>query len=127
MATLSYEVGYARVALTAATATTGGAVLSVLNPEGIDLLVDRFILNITTQSTGAATVDAGIAADGVTSNDTLIDGKSVAAAGVFDNIEDQGTNGKSVVKWGATQYLTVTASATLAGMVGEALIHYVPA
>lgn len=127
MATLTYEGGLARVALTAATVTDGGAVLSVANPEGIDLLITRFILNVTTQSSGAATVDAGIAANGTTSNDTLIDGKSVATAGVFDNIEDQGTNGKSTVKWGASQYLTVTASATVAGLVGEALIQYIPA
>ena len=116
-----------RVALTAATDTTAGGVLSMANPEGIDLLITRFILNVTTQSTGAGTVDAGIAANGTTSNDTLIDGKSVAAAGVFDNIEDQGTNGKSTVKWGASQFVTVTASADLTGLVGEALISYVPA
>jgi hypothetical protein len=113
------------VALTAATVTTGGAVLSLANPEGVDLIVTRLILDITTQSTGAATVDAGIAADGTTSSDTLIDGKSVAAAGVFDNIEDQGTNGKSAVKWGASEYLTITASATLAGLVGNAYIDYI--
>lgn len=121
----SYFGGAHKAALTAVTGTTGGGALSLANPEGEDILVTRLILDITTQSTGAATVDAGIAADGVTSSDTLIDGKSVATAGVFDNTEDGGTNGKGVVKWGAAQFLTITASATLAGLVGNAYIEYI--
>jgi len=126
MATGTFEGGALHVALTAATTTTGGGVLSIANPEGVDLYVTRLVLNISTQSTGAATVDGGIAADGTTSSDTLIDGKSVATAGVFDNIKDGGTNGKAGQKWGASQYLTITASATTAGMVGEAIISYLP-
>lgn len=127
MATGVYEGGMMRVALTAAEDTTAGGVLSMANPEGIDLLITRVILNVTTPSTGAAAVDAGVAANGTTSSDILIDGKSVATAGVFDNIEDQGTNGRAAVKWGASQFLTITASADATGLVGEALISYVPA
>jgi len=127
MATGTYEGGMMRVALTAAEDTTAGGVLSMANPEGIDLLITRLVLNVTTASTGAAAVDAGIAANGTTSSDILIDGKSVATAGVFDNIEDQGTNGRAAVKWGASQFLTITASADATGLVGEALISYVPA
>lgn len=114
-----------KVALTAATDTTAGGVLSLANPEGAALIVTRLVLDITTNSTGAATVDAGIAADGTTSADNLIDGQSVAsAAKVLDNVSDGGTNGKARQKWGASQYLTITASATTAGMVGYAYIEY---
>lgn len=119
------QVGAYKTALTAVTSNTAGGALSLANPEGVDLIITRLILDITTPSSGAATVDAGIAANGTTSSDTLIDGKSVAAAGIFDNIEDQGTNGKSAVKWGASEYLTITASATLAGLVGNAYIDYI--
>lgn len=118
------QYGAYRAALTAATTTTGGAVLSVANPEGVKLLITRFILHIITASNGAATVDAGIAANGTTSADTLIDGKSVATAGAFDNITDKGSNGLPLREWGASQYVTVTASATLAGLVGYAYIEY---
>lgn len=118
------QYGAYRAALTAATTTTGGAVLSLANPEGVKLLITRFILHITTASNGAASVDAGIAADGTTSADTLIDGKSVATAGAFDNITDKGSNGLPLREWGASQYVTVTASATTAGMVGHAYIEY---
>lgn len=121
-----FEAGAFRADLTAATVTTGGAVLALANPEGVPIIVTRIILNITTPSSGAATVDAGIAANGTTSSDNLIDGASVAtAAKALDNISDIGTNGKSRQLWGTTQYLTITASATLAGMVGEAIVEYI--
>lgn len=120
-----FSRGAMRATLTAATDTTPGGVLSLANPEGADVYVTRLILNVTTPSGGAAAVDAGIAADGATSSDNLIDGKSVAAATVADNLKDGGTNGKAGQKWAAGQYLTITASATTAGMVAEAIIDYV--
>lgn len=108
------------VALTAATTTTGGAVASIANPFGFDVFIVRAILDVTTASTGAATLDIGVAANGSTSNDTLIDGKDVnAATGTFDNITDKGTNGKATKKWSSSQYVTATASATVAGIVGS--------
>ena len=123
---MSAQTGAYKVALTAVTSTAAGGVLSLANPEGEALIVTRLILDITTASTGAATVDAGIAANGTTSSDTLIDGLDVnAAAGTFDNTVSGGTNGKGAKKWGTTQYLTITASATLAGLVGNAYIEYI--
>lgn len=125
--TNSFEGGAFHADLTAATVTTAGAVLALANPEGRDLYVTRLILSIPDPSDGAATVDAGIAANGTTSSDNLIDGKSMATAGVFDNIKDAGSNGKAGQKWASDAYLTITASATLAGMTGaEAIIQYVP-
>lgn len=121
-----FEGGAYHAALTAADDTTGGGVLSLANPEGRDLYVTRLILNVSTESAGAAAVDAGIAANGTTSSDILIDGLSVATAGVFDNGKNGGTNGKLGQKWGASQYLTITASADATGLVGEAIIEYLP-
>lgn len=124
---MSAQKGAYKTALTAATDDTAGGVLSLANPEGADLIIPSggFVLDITTKSTGAATVDAGIADDGETSSDTLIDGLDVnAAAGVFDNADDAGSNG-GPVKWGADEYLTITASATVAGLVGSAYISYI--
>lgn len=116
--------GALKAALTAATTTAVGGVLKLVNPEGVDLLITRLMLDITTASTGAATVDAGVDDGGDVSSDNLIDGKSVATAGIFDNTEDGGTNGKGVVKWKAGEYLVCSASATTAGMVGNAYIEY---
>lgn len=126
MTTGTFDEGSFRAPLTAVTGTTAGGAFSLANPEGVPLIITRLILNITTPSSGAATVDFGIAANGTTSADNLIDGASVAtAAKVLDNISDGGTNGKARQLWGTDQYLTGTASATLAGLVGEAIIDYV--
>jgi len=112
--------------LTAAATTTGGDALGLANPEGVDLIITRFVLKITTEATGAATVDAGVAADATTSADDLIDEADVgSAAAIFDNIDDSGSNGQSCLDWGADEYLTVTPSATLAGLVGTYYVEYI--
>jgi hypothetical protein len=119
------QYGAYKVALVAATGTTAGGVLSLANPEGAAVIVTRLVLDVTTGSTGVATVDAGIAADGSTSVDNLIDGQSVQTAGTFDNVKQGGSNGVASRKWGADQFLTITASATTAGMVANAYVEYI--
>lgn len=123
---MAEQKGAYKAALTAVTTTAGGGALSLANPLGVDLIVTDLILDITTEATGVATVDAGIAANGTTSSDKLIDGGDVGSAAIIlNNVDNAGTNGKKCVKWGASQYLTVTASATLAGLVGNAYIKWV--
>ena len=127
MSTGSFDEGVFKVALTAGTTTAGGDVLALANPEGADLIIPSggFVLDITTAATGAANADAGIAADSTTSADTLIDGMDIGtAAGVFDNADDAGTNG-GPDKWGSTEYITITPSATCAGLVGYAYIKWI--
>ena len=121
---MSQQYGAYRVALTATTATTGGAVAAIANPEGETLLITNTVLYVATQSTGAASVDIGVAADATTSGDTLIDGKSVATAGVFDASEDGGTNGRTRQTWDSDEYVTVTGSATTAGLVGYLYLEF---
>jgi len=118
--------GAYKTALTAGTTTTGGDVLSLANPEGVDLLITRFILHVTTDADGAANLDAGVASDGTTSSDNLLDGATLAA-GTFDNADadDQGTNGKGVQAWDDDEYVTVTPDATCAGLVGYAYVEYI--
>lgn len=119
-----FEGGGFHADLTAVTSATQA--LALANPEGRDLYVRRVILVVGTASSGAATLDIGIAANGTTSADNLLDGITTTPAGVTDNLTAPGTNGKAGRKWGATEYLTATASATLAGLVGELIIDYVP-
>lgn len=121
-----FDDGAYRAPLAAAEDNTAGAVLALANPEGRDLYIRRAIINISTKSTGAGAIDAGIAANGTTSKDTLFDGLDVGtAAGAFDNVENGGTNGLAGIKWGAAEFLTATASADLTGMVGEIIIDYI--
>jgi len=109
-------------------ADTGGGVLSLANPEGVDLIIPSggLLLDITTAATAACTVDAGIAAAATTVADNLIDGLDVnAATGQFDNIADKGTNG-GPYKWEADKYLTISKkTGAAAGLAGYAYIQYV--
>jgi len=120
----SYENGWFKITL-ADTGAAAGDLAAVLNPEGVALVIDRAVLNITTGSTGASTIDIGVAANATTSNDTLLDGMSGATAGVYDNIENQGTNGDSAVIWAADGYVTASeASGDTTGLVGELWLKY---
>ena len=115
-----------KVALTAATTFTGGDVLGWANPEKRKIIITGLFLDVTTQATGTPTVDAGVAADATTSSDDLIDGCAIGAAtGVFNSIADAGTNGEGAVVMSSSQYLTITPSASAAGLVGNAYIQYV--
>jgi hypothetical protein len=110
-----------------ATGTTAGGVLALKNPFGKDVYLTFLALELTTASSGAGTVDAGIAANGTTSADNLIDGASVNATGVLTNAANAGTNGKTGQKWAKDQYLTISqASGAVAGLVGRAIIRAVP-
>lgn len=121
----AFESGGLRVALAAA-GVTAGDVASVLNPEGVALIITRAILDITTGSSGASTLDVGVAANATTSADNLIDGRSGATAGAYDNIEDGGTNGLACRVWGATEYVTVSeASGDVTGIAGELILQYI--
>lgn len=119
-----YESGAYRADL-AATTGAGGA-LSLLNPEGVTLYVTTLILSITTPSTAACTLDAGIATTSA-SDDDLIDGLDVnAAAGTFSNLLNPGSNGKAGQPWPAGSYLTVSEkTGAIAGLVGKAVIKWI--
>lgn len=117
----------AKVAIAGVAATTGGALFSWANPEGQTIIIDRFQIDITTKSTGAAAGDFGVAADGTTSSDILIDDYALGGTEkVVDTAltADLGTNGKVNQKMTSTQFVTGTGSATTAGLVGSVYIHY---
>lgn len=103
-------------------ASTTGTFASIANPHGAALIIFDRVLNVTTQSTGACTLDIGVGATSSTSSDTLIDGISVASAGVLSTA---GTNGGTYRTWSATQCVTVTeASGDAAGLVGTLYVYY---
>lgn len=122
---MASQNGALKVALSAA-ADTAGAVLAVENTSGEDRIITNLILNVTTGATGACTLDAGVAADGTTLNDTLIDGVDIAEIGCFDMVKNAGTNGAGARTWADGTFITVsTASGAVAGTVGYAYIQYI--
>lgn len=113
----TYKIDFSQVA-----AVATGVFKSVLNPFGADVLILGVFVRITDESTGASTVDIGVAADATTVGDTLIDGLSCATAGLFTNAEDAGTNGEVSSVWGSSQYLNIAeASGDVAGLGGAYL------
>lgn len=126
----------APAALKCAKATLGdsdarGGVLAWRNPEAGPIIVVRLVIDRTTASRDACTVDFGSASRGNRSSDDLIDGLDVnAAKGVEDNVEHKGANGKSLqrldAKGGRTDYITGSkATGSAAGLAGHAYIFYV--
>lgn len=107
-----------------------GGLFNFQNPHDVRIIITRVILDITTQATGACTADVGSAANATTLGDDVIDGVDIGTAvGVFDNIDDQGTNGSSqrelAANGGAADFLTGSvASGASAGLVGQAHIEY---
>lgn len=98
------------------------------NPAGVDIIVLAVIINLTTEATGAATADVGIAANATTASDTIMDGIDIgAAAAVFNSASDAGTNGGMARLMTATQFITVDAVADDTGLVGDMYIVWVVA
>ena len=120
-------VKVAKIALAAV--DTGGGVFSWQNDEGASIIVQRLILDVTTKSTGACSLECGTTATSATTlSDNLINAVDVnSAAGVFDNITDKGTNGKSRQKLAAGKWVTgsVVSGGASAGIVGFAYIEYI--
>jgi hypothetical protein len=113
-----------RGALAVVTGTGAGAVFSVANPTGKTCMIERLILDVTTALTGGQTYDIGVAANGTTSADNLLDGVGPAAVTQYDNCVNHGTNGKGAKKWTSTQYVTATASAATTGQAATYAIYY---
>lgn len=101
-------------------------VLSWANPEATSIIITKVVVDITTASTGASTIDIGTATvSATTTGDNLIDGVSGAAIAVVDNTDDKGTNGKSKQKLATGKWVTGTqASGDITGIAGYAYIHY---
>lgn len=115
-----------KAALTAEETPANGGCLTIRNTSGATRIITNFIVDVTTQSTGAASIDAGVAST-VTTNDTLIDGASIAAAGTLDWVKNAGTNGANARRWVDDDYVTITASADSTGLVGSAYITFINA
>lgn len=118
----------ARVARVTMTSATGaGAALAWQNPTGGRIIVTSVVIDITTASGATTTIDVGVAADGTTSSDTLIDGKSTATAAVISSIDDGGSNGKAARALTSAQFVTGSITGTIGSFAGTAYITYVPA
>ncbi len=112
-------------ALAASDAAAG--VFSWQNETGLDVFVTRVVIEVTTATSGACTVDVGQAATAV-SSDNLLDGLNANATGESDNAQNGGTNGDKVGKKVATgEFVTASMkTSAAAGLVGSYYVFFVP-
>lgn len=98
-----------------AASDAAGGVVSVENTFGTDLVIERLFLNVVTASTGASSVEAGVAATSVSASD-LFTSLSLAATGLKDNINSPAL---ASALWPSGYFLTVSrGSGAVAGVVG---------
>jgi hypothetical protein len=115
--------GMLQLPIAAVAAAAGG--LSLLNPEGVDVIIDKASVDVSTIATAACTLAIGVAATSVSANN-LFDALDVhAATGVFDLTTNHGTAGKTVLLWPAGQFLTVSqGTGAIAGLVANLNLKY---
>ena len=91
--------------------TTSGQILAIQNPNPYPVIVELTEVYIKAIPDGACSLDIGVAVDGSTSSDNLMDGIALHTAPVntvYNNIEDPGTNGKYGQYCPAGYYVTAT-------------------
>lgn len=107
--------------------TGTGVRFSIANPFGRAVRIISASIDKTTGAVADGTIDLGVAADATTSSDTLIDGAEIdGAALLLNNIENKGSNGRAVVKMAANQFINLSSTASLAGLVATLTIVAVP-
>lgn len=92
-------------------------------------IILRVILDITTQSTGASTIDIGYTATtATTTSDTLLDGVSGASVATFDSMNaalDSGANAKAQLAASGKWITADSASGDTTALVGVVYIQYI--
>ena len=130
---MSYEVvttqaGAFAVDLTGGTATSGGGVAAIPNPEGVDLVIADAFLLVKTNSNGAANLTVGTAPSGTVAATSMLPATAMAgAAGSVLALFNHGTaigNAAAPQKWGSADYINVAGSASTAGLTARLFIKY---
>lgn len=112
---------YLKVTLGTNPMTAG--VLSVLNPEGEDIIVGRTFINVLTGTNTAFALSMGTGTYSTSFGNNLLDTVTATSNELIDNITDKGTNGKSRQLWSNGTYITMTASSTPVTFSGTAYIE----
>ena len=122
--------GWMSIPVTGGTATSAGGLAAILNPEGVDVLITRGVLYISSNSTGAANLVSGVAASATTAASDIIGTLAMAAAeGNYYNAFALGTAAVTEIGtpaiWESDEYVVITGSATTAGLAGTLYLEYI--
>ena len=116
-----------------ASGNSGAFAFAIQNPEDVDCLIIRVVIDITTAGgTASSTLDVDTV-DGATATGVdIIEGLDLNATGISDNITNGGTGGdKKPVKWdkkgGTNDDLTgKILDQNAASLAGKVIVCYVP-
>jgi hypothetical protein len=109
------------IPITPVTSATQAAIWTA--PQGGNVIVNNAKIIVTTASTGAATLNCGIAANATTSSATLIAATSVHTSNIVIDSTTTTSGVAQIMTNG--QYITSTSSATLAGLVAELVLDLI--
>ena len=127
MTKTTFASGYLEVPLVGAALFAGGEIAAVANPEGAPLIITDVKIYVDTPSTGGANINVGIAANATTSDTDMINALAINGAitgKAYHGMTALAAKGEAQV-WGATEYVTATASADSSGFTGRLFIKYV--
>ena len=121
--------GVMDILIEGAASTDAAGLGSILNPEGVDLLILRSTLYIVTPSTGSAAVSIGITTAAAAATDILNALDLQTTAGYCFNGHAMQNTAKTQISapavWDDDKYLTVTGAATTVGLEAHLLLEYV--
>ena len=123
----------AQVALSSGSADAFAVALQ--NPESVDVIIVRCIVDITTAGgTATSVLDIDVVANGTSTGDDIFDDVDADATGISDSLNstDNGANGEGKSwKWdkkgGTNDYVTAKIlTANAASLAGNLYIQYIP-
>ena len=120
----SDPIEIATVTLAGTTATTGGVLGSFTPPQGGPILITNLVIYSTANSTGAANISAGVAANATTNSVTLVNAQAWAPRPTPPSSRARARRPRSALLTG-TQAVTFTGSANSSGYAGKAYITYI--
>lgn len=122
------QLGAFSATITGGTATSGGGVAAIPNPEGQDLVIADAFLYVSANSTGAANLTVGTAASGTVAATSMLPATAMAAAaGSVFALFNHGTAvgaASAPQKWGSAGYINVAGSASTAGLSAILFVKY---
>jgi len=124
---MAYASGCLEIPLVGNALFAGGEIAAVANPEGAPLIIVDVKIYVDTPSTGACNISVGLAADAVTADTDMINAlaiNGVITGKAYHGMTALAAKGEAQV-WGATEYITVTGSASSVGFVGRLFVQYI--
>lgn len=97
--------------------TDAGGVLSVPNPEGVDLIITECIINVTTAAAADCKLSVGTHATANGDDNALFSGQNTTAVGALKS--------SAAAVWPAGGFLVAKTAAASTSMVGAVYVKYI--